>query len=377
MVLGAVLASFGVAVLTTPALAAPSDSRTHRGGHERASGWGRLAHRGASRSPQPGTLGSAIAGARRARTCRSARTRSVVAVDQATGTVYVGNAQPGHGLRHQRRHTATASPAPAARRPRRTVTVGPNPLGLAINQATHTLYVVNSGANTVSVINTATCNARVSTGCATVRTITVGNGPNMDVVDQATDTLYVANFADNTVSVINGATCNGTVGSGCGAAAPVVQVGDGPQGLAVDEATDTVYTTNGNDNTVSVINGTTCNALASAGCGQTPAEVTVAGSPGGAVVDERTHTVYVIYADISLGGVALINGVRCNGRGPLRLRAGTGTRHGGQLPDLGRREPGDRNRLRGEPGGQQRLGDQRPHLQRERSRSAAALRCQR
>ena len=107
----------------------------------------------------------------------------------------------------------------------------------------------------------------------------------MDVVDQTTDTLYVANFTDNTVSVIDGATCNGTVGSGCAATPPSVQVGDGPQGLAVDEATDTVYTTNGNDNTVSVINGKTCNSTTSAGCGQTPAEVTVAGSPGGAVVD--------------------------------------------------------------------------------------------
>ena len=136
----------------------------------------------------------------------------------------------------------------------------------------------------------------------------------MDVVDQTTDTLYVANFADNTVSVIDGATCNGIVGSGCAATPPSVKVGDGPQGLAVDEATDTVYTTNGNDNTVSVINGKTCNSTTSAGCGQTPAEVTVAGSPGGAVVDQRSHTVYVIYVGASLGGVALIDGARCNGQ---------------------------------------------------------------
>ena len=35
-------------------------------------------------------------------------------------------------------------------------------------------------------------------------------------VDQNTDTIYVANAGDNTVSVINGATCNAQNTSGCG-----------------------------------------------------------------------------------------------------------------------------------------------------------------
>ena len=38
------------------------------------------------------------------------------------------------------------------------------------------------------------------------------------------------------------------------------RVGSAPLAAAVDERTDTVYVTNGNDGTVSVLNGAQCNA---------------------------------------------------------------------------------------------------------------------
>jgi YVTN family beta-propeller protein len=304
-ILGVVLASLGVATMAPPAVAAPGDPGTASVSRGAFSGWGRPTHHDLSWG-----IGSARQGS--APTVPVGQNPVGVAVDQATGTVYVGNGNEDtvsviNGATCNRTTRAGCSESPT------TITVGSNPLGLAIDQATHTLYVVNAGSNTVSVVNTSTCNAAVTTGCGAVRTITVGNFPTFDAVDQATDTVYVANFADNTASVIDGATCNGVVGSGCAAAPPVVQVGSGPQGVAVDESTDTVYTTNGNDNSVSVINGATCNAGTSAGCGQTPAEVHVAGSPGEAVVDEHTHTVYAGYALNSLGAVALIDGTRCNG----------------------------------------------------------------
>ena len=338
VVLGVVLALLGAATLTSPAIASsstPGPATSTTTGH----GWGPLTHGGLSRF-SPGATGRHLgSGAASGRARRGATTNVpvgqnpvVVAVDQSSGTVYVGNAGQNtvsiiDGARCNSINRAGCSKTPT------TVTVGMGPLGLAIDQATHTLYVVNSGDNTVSVINTATCNARTSTGCGAVRTIAVGNGPIMDAVDQATDTVYVANFDDNTVSVIDGATCNGTVGSGCAAVPKTVHVGEGPQGLAVDEATDTVYSINSNDNTVSVINGATCNSRTSTGCGHTPAKVTVGGSPDGAVVDQRSHTVYVIYdaTTPSAGGVALIDGSRCNGqvhsgcaRAPGVVQAGSG-----------------------------------------------------
>ena len=49
-----------------------------------------------------------------------------------------------------------------------------------------------------------------------------------------------------------------------------------PFGIAVDQATDTIYTANifngEGPGTVSVINGATCNAHNTSGCGQTPAD---------------------------------------------------------------------------------------------------------
>ena len=180
---------------------------------------------------------------------------------------------------------------------------------------TNTVYVVNTGDNTVSVIDGRTCNATVRSGCDTVQTIPVGSGPNVDAVDEKTDTIYVANFGSNTVSAIDGATCNSVVTSGCGNTPPVVHVGSGPQGLGVDAKTDTVYDTNGNGNlgSVSVIDGATCNATVTSGCGQTPATVKLPAPSDGAAVDAATHTAYVLTGHGSpLSSIAMIDTDTCD-----------------------------------------------------------------
>ena len=63
-------------------------------------------------------------------------------------------------------------------------------------------------------------------------------------VNQATDTVYVSNSGDNTVSVINGET--GTVTT-------TIKVGRAPFGVAVNAAAHTTYVTNETGGTVSVI----------------------------------------------------------------------------------------------------------------------------
>jgi YVTN family beta-propeller protein len=201
----------------------------------------------------------------------------------------------------------------------RTVAVGNNPVAVAVDQATHTAYVGNGNDDTVSVINTATCNAVVNFGCGqTLPTITLNQaapaGSVDAAVDQATDTIYVVNINDNTVSVIDGKTCNATVTSGCGNIPPTVAVGSGPDGVAVDQATDTVYVANVNDNTVSVIDGATCNATVTPGCGQTPATVATGVQPGVPAVNQATDTVYVPDSNNGgLGMVSVIDGRTCNG----------------------------------------------------------------
>src|SRR5207244_10774512 len=80
--------------------------------------------------------------------------------------------------------------------------------------------------------------------------------------------------------------------------APTTNVGAGPQGIAADQATDTVYVGNrdGNDGTLSVIDATRCNAATASSCsGGWPTVATGAG-PQAVAVNERTGTVYTANA---------------------------------------------------------------------------------
>ena len=97
-------------------------------------------------------------------------------------------------------------------------------------------------------------------------------------VNAKTDTIYVANGYDpdsepaggDTVTVIDGSRCQARDVSRCKGPWPVVKVGNLPSTLAVNQATNTIYVTNNADGTVSVINGATCDAQVHSGCGQTP-----------------------------------------------------------------------------------------------------------
>lgn len=242
--------------------------------------------------------------------------------------------------------TSTATAAAAVRA--HTIAVGVNPVFVAVDTATHTAYVGNAGGNTVSVVDTATCNARVSTGCGRrAPTVAVGPGPVDGAVDQATDTIYVVALGGDTVSVIDGATCNATVRTGCGQAPPTITVGAGPDGVDIDQATDTVYVASAGPNddntghTVSVIDGATCNGRVHTGCAQTPATVTVGVGPIVPTVDQETDTIYVPNSNPNgPGTVSVIDGRTCNGtvhtgcgRTPPRIPVGFNTFPGAAAVD--------------------------------------------
>ena len=146
--------------------------------------------------------------------------------------------------------------------------------------------------------------------------IPVGLAPQSAAEDYTTHTLYIANSGDNTVSVVNLATCSSGRLSGCAQASPTIGVGTLPLGVAVDEATDTVYVANAVDNTVSVINGATCNAIDDAGCGQTPAAVAVGAFGNAVAVDPVTNMVFVTDQDATPGTVSVIDGNSCTGNDP-------------------------------------------------------------
>ncbi len=80
-------------------------------------------------------------------------------------------------------------------RPDRTLQVGKQPTGLAVNPKRREVYAVNAGSDSVSVIDAATNQV--------VHTIGVHHKPFFISVDPAGERAYVANSGSNTVSVLD------------------------------------------------------------------------------------------------------------------------------------------------------------------------------
>jgi DNA-binding beta-propeller fold protein YncE len=154
------------------------------------------------------------------------------------------------------------------------------------------------------VIKGATCDAKNTTGCGqTPATVTlapnppVGSNPSGIAVDQATNTIYTANIADGehpgTVSVINGKTCNGQNISGCGQTPATAPAGFGASGVAIDQTTNKVYVTNIEDTSVTTIDGNSCIGTDASGCDHRKTDAIVGDYPGAISVDPAARTAYV------------------------------------------------------------------------------------
>jgi YVTN family beta-propeller protein len=252
-----------------------------------------------------------------------------LAVNTATGTLYVATITA-HGpnlisvfnaATCNATTTTGCGQAPAALQAGHSAG-GNSALSLAVNQATNTIYATNVITNTapfrgrsVSVFNGATCNATDHTGCGQVpATVNAGFNPWGIAVDQATDTIYTANIADGehpgTVSVINGATCNGTHHTGCGQTPSKVRAGFGAVGIAIDPAANMIYVANIEDTSLSVINGATCNGTHHTGCQHTPAKAAVGNYPGALATDPAAGTAYISNADNTVSVIPLTHPMR-------------------------------------------------------------------
>lgn len=192
-----------------------------------------------------------------------------------------------------------------------TVTVGQIPKAVAVDEALDTLYVVNEGDSTVSAVDTRACNSHLSSGCRAIpRTITVTGGAfNLDL-DPATHTLYVANVDSDTVSVIDTAHCNARIATGCTQAPATVRTGNAPIAVLVDRTTGTLYVSNNADNTVALVDTRTCNGRSSSGCTALPATVPIVAPPRFLTLDPGTTTLYVSTRNDS--SLAMVDTRTCN-----------------------------------------------------------------
>jgi DNA-binding beta-propeller fold protein YncE len=196
------------------------------------------------------------------------------------------------------------------------IPVGPFTSQLAVSVAPDTIYAPSAGqshsGDTLAVINGATCNGTTHSGCGQpAATVTVGLGPDGAAVNDLTHTLYVANNADGdhpgTVSLINTATCNGADSTGCHGHVPSIPVGRAPQLAAVNTSTNRIYVTNYGSATVSIIDGSTCNAETTSGCNRPAPQQAVGSSPLGLAVNDSTNTVYAL-TQLGLGAMSIFGG---------------------------------------------------------------------
>lgn len=137
-------------------------------------------------------------------------------------------------------------------------------------------YIVNSGSNNVSVINTATN--------AVVATVAVGSNPNGICVDPNYNEVYVVNNSSNTVSVIN--TLTNTVTA-------TIPVGPSPWSVSVSPDGSQAFVSDGGDNNVEVINTTTNTIVANIPAGTNP-NASVLSPNGGLLYVNSANSVLVI-----------------------------------------------------------------------------------
>jgi YVTN family beta-propeller protein len=186
-----------------------------------------------------------------------------------------------------------------------TVNVGGFPTGIAVDTVTGTVYVASGNGNELSMVNGTTCNASTTSACSKTSSVsTGGQDPIGVVVDEQTRTVYAVNGGSNTVSVINASTCNARDSTGCAKNPAIVDVPGGPEFLALNASTNTIYVADTDSGAVSVIDGNICNAESTQGCARAPASVAVGAGAFPIGVDEKTNSIYVG----TNSGVAVING---------------------------------------------------------------------
>jgi DNA-binding beta-propeller fold protein YncE len=212
---------------------------------------------------------------------------SAQAVNSSTGTLYVANSVAGTlSVVNESTNVVVG-----------TVTTQTTPDAVVYDAANSDVYVANSGSNSITEFSTTSCNATVVTGCATT-----SNYPSVTYLDEpvamALDgtTLYVANTGSTKVAVFDVAN-NTYLGSG------TLPSGAVATSVVVDSA-HVVYVADDVNNAVEHFNGSTCSDTNQSGCATTATAITGLADPVSMVIEPTDSDVYV--ANHS-GGIGVIS----------------------------------------------------------------------
>ena len=150
---------------------------------------------------------------------------------------------------------------------------------VAVDSATHTVYVTEFGANDVKVVDTAVNPPTVTT----IGYPEIVDTPLGVAVDPTTHLAYVTEINDDLLAVIDGADNPPRVVHTIhlGDPATINNGGADPDAVGVDPTTHTLYVSNGNG-TAQIINGY-----------EITAGLTLGSYPDGVAVDPTTHTAYI------------------------------------------------------------------------------------
>ena len=224
---------------------------------------------------------------------------AVIALDRSTHTVYVttqdhSTLQVVDGTRcNAQRHTACSTPEGQ-------VPLEGNIYSLAVDPSTRTVYVSEFGSDfdsdVVYAVDSTHCRARHVRGCGrTPKHFTTGLAPLGMVVDRAQHTLYVLANAggdkEGQLDVFDTRTCSSRGVSGCTPAA-AFDVDRAPFVAAFDPMTGHLFIADFEHAAVSVIDVARCNAAKTKGCHDR--QFDVGDSPGQVAIDPSTHSVFVL-----------------------------------------------------------------------------------
>ncbi len=166
--------------------------------------------------------------------------------------------------------------------PLATVPVGKAPGPMVIDPTTHSVYVVNTGDNTVSVIDSESLMVKA--------VVKVAAGPSSIAANPAANLVYVASVNGGTITAIQGTKVVGTL-----------KVGGMPIGIVVDTVLSQVYIADQARDQVEIYNATTGKLLSTLPMGMHPSAM---------ALNLATHAVFVACYLGSSGSEVVIDGTK-------------------------------------------------------------------